>query len=76
MKDKTENYIDHEVRIRLQEAKYLELGRIFTSIDGRFDKIEATIASNFHWTIGVMSTFFVTMLALFATVILHSANLI
>lgn len=60
---------DHEVRIRMLEIA-------IDKIDKRFDKLDIKIDSNFHWILGVMISFFITMIGIFGGVILHLGKLL
>jgi|GEM_PF-3480728 hypothetical protein len=50
-----EEYVDHEVRIRLLE-------KIAASIDKRFEHLENKIDSHFKWNVGIMLTLFGSLL--------------
>jgi hypothetical protein len=51
----TDQYIEHEVRLRLLE-------RIATSIDKRFEHLENKIDNQFKWTMGIMITMFASLI--------------
>lgn len=66
----TEQYIEHEVRIRLLE-------KIAEKIDIRFEHLENKIDSHFKWILGTMIALFCsTFLPLLGGIILHMAKLI
>ncbi len=69
MNNSEQNYIDHEVRIRLLE-------KIAEGIDKRFDKLELKMDSQFHWVLGTIFTLIITIITLFGGIILHMAKLI
>jgi len=50
----TEQYIDHETRIRMLENGIFGISNKFSSIDAKFDKLEEKIDRNFHWTITLL----------------------
>ncbi len=64
-----EQYIDHEVRVRLLE-------KIAEGIDRRFDKLESKMDSQFHWVLGTLFTLIITIITLFGGIILYMAKLI
>lgn len=51
MNNEIEQYISHEVRIRLLE-------KLCDRIDSRFEHLESKIDNQFKWTIGIMITMF------------------
>jgi len=65
----SEHIIDHEVRIRLQEA-------ISEKLDKRFDRLEAKMDSNFHWVLGSILTMTIATITLFGGVIFHMAKMV
>jgi hypothetical protein len=50
-----EEYIDHEVRVRLLE-------NICDKIDTRFQHLENKLDNQFKWTIGIIVTTFIGMI--------------
>ena len=58
-----QEYIDHEVRIRLLE-------KIAASIDNRFDKMEDKIDSHFKWTLGTIIMLMVAVLSFMISIYL------
>ena len=58
----TEQYIDHETRIRVQEQLSKDIKDILNHLDNKMD-------SQFKWIIG-------TILTLFGGIVLHLAKLI
>jgi hypothetical protein len=58
-----ENYIEHEVRIRLLE-------KIAEGIESRFTKFEDKIDSHFKWTLGTILMLIVAVLSFMMTVYL------
>lgn len=71
-----EQIIDHEVRIRLLEKAITDIANNFTKVDGKFDKLEAKMDSQFHWVLGTIFTLIITVITLFGGIILHLAKLI
>lgn len=65
----TEDFINHEVRIRSVESGYVEI-RI------ELKDLRKDMHSQFLWTIGTIITLFGGVMTLFGGVILHSAKLI
>jgi hypothetical protein len=74
MSKDTEQYIEHEVRLRLIESQNTDIYRKFEKIEERieriFDKLDSKIHSNFLWTIGLIGT------SIVLPVILHLLKLI
>lgn len=64
-----QNYIEHEVRIRLMEDKH-------QSFEKRFDKLEAKIDSQFHWILGTILGLIGILISMFGGIALHMAKLI
>jgi hypothetical protein len=62
MSKSEENYIEHEVKIRLQDEKYQIMQRTLDKIDSKMD-------SQFKWIIG-------TIITMFGGIILNMAKLI
>lgn len=58
-----ENYIDHEVRIRL-------LQNIAEKIDVRFNHMETKMDSNFRWTIGTIGALMISVLGFMITLVI------
>lgn len=58
-----ENYIDHEVRIRVQEGIYKEVRDTLVRLDGKID-------SHFYWTLSTLFLLIVTVISLFGGSIL------
>jgi hypothetical protein len=54
-----ENYVDHEVRIRILE-------NIAKGIDGRFNRLEDKIDSHFKWILGTIILLIITILTFIA----------
>lgn len=63
-----ENYIDHEVRIRLQEGIYKEVRDNIKHLDNKID-------SHFHWVLGTILAQMAMTITLFGGIILHMAKL-
>lgn len=66
---KEENYVDHEVRIRMVE-------NAIVSIDKKFDKLESKMDSQFHWVLGTILGQIAMTVTLFGGIILHMAKLL
>lgn len=65
----TNEYVDHEVRIRIIED-------IAKNIEKRFDMLEQKMAANFHWVLGTVLAQIALSITLFGGIILHMAKLI
>lgn len=65
-----EQYIEHEVQIRVLNTKHDELYKEFVKIDQKFDKIESKIESRFLWIIGLIIT------SIILPVLLHSSGIL
>lgn len=63
------DYIEHEVRLRLLE-------KIAEGIEKRFDRLELKMDAQFHWVLGMIITMIITVITLFGGIILHMAKLI
>ena len=68
-----ENYIDHEVRIRIQEGVYKE-------VRDSIKELQQKVDSHFKWLLGTMLGLFVGIVGIifpiFGGIILHMAKLI
>lgn len=86
-----ENYINHEVRLRVHESKYTEvreqifeikntLSSIQKDMKDTFKIIEQKVDSHFKWTMGTILGLFVGILGILypilGGIILHLAKLI
>lgn len=58
-----EEYIEHEVKLRLHDALYKQLYDKLESMDNKIER-------NFHWTIGLLIS------SIIIPIILHKINLI
>jgi hypothetical protein len=77
MQQSDQNYIEHEIKIRLLEAKNSDMYKTFDKIDRRFEHLENKIDNQFKWIIGsIVGLFCGTFLPLFAGILLHMAKLI
>lgn len=77
----TDNYIEHEVKLRVMKEvnneKSQQIEKRFDQIDIRFLHLENKIDTQFKWIIGTMIALFgSTFLPLLGGVILHMAKLI
>jgi hypothetical protein len=59
----SEEYIDHEVRIRLLE-------KIVASNEERFNKIDDKLDLHFKWTMGTLIAFMLAIVGMFTTLFL------
>lgn len=68
--DRIKEYIDHEVRIRVQEGIYKEVRDDIRHLENKVD-------SHFKWILATNITLFATIIIpLFSGIILHMAKLI
>lgn len=65
-----EQYIEHEVQIRVLNTRHDELHREFEKIDQKFDKLDAKIESRSLLIIGLLIT------SIILPVVLHSLKLV
>jgi hypothetical protein len=66
----TEQYIEHEVQIRLLNAKHEDFRKEFESIGRKFDKLDSKIESGFLLLVGLIIT------SIILPVVLHSLKLV
>ena len=66
----TEEYIEHEVKIRLLEAHTTEIYKKFDKIDQRFDRLESKFETGFVMLVGLIIT------SIILPVVLHSLKLV
>ena len=73
MTTSNENYIDHEVRLRVQESVHKEIRDSLKHLEGKVD-------SHFKWMLGTMLGLFVGIIGIvfpiFGGIILHMVKLI
>lgn len=78
--NKSENFIDHEVRIRLLENIAKNIDKRFDAIDLKIEnmvnKLEHKMDTQFHWVLGTFIAFTLSMATLFGGIILHLAKII
>ena len=53
-----EHYIDHEVRIRIQEKNALELKTDMKDLQNEMKDMRKMVHEQFMWTLGIMVTLF------------------
>jgi hypothetical protein len=65
-----EQYIEHEVKIRLLEGNQSRFETTFKSINERFQHLENKMDSHFKWTMGTIIAMILSIVALFGGLIL------
>jgi hypothetical protein len=72
--DLTEQYIEHEVSLRVMkevnDERYLKIDKEFSKIDQRFDRLESKFENGFLLIVGLIIT------SIILPVVLHSLNLV
>ena len=65
-----EQYIEHEVKLRVLASKNDDMHKTFEAIDRRFDRLESKFESSFIMLVGLIIT------SIILPVVLHSLKLV
>lgn len=69
-----QQYIEHEVQLRVLESKNQDMYREFTKIDSQLSEIRNDIKSHFHWVIGSISVLYISLIGTLVTALAKSLH--